>query len=70
MQSLNFSRDPWLRFLDFHQELLDYKIHLPAIPSDQFSSTTRKWLHENKLRAQNHSLSINKEAFKPHDEDL
>lgn len=63
MKALNFHERSWERFVDYHDSLLEYSVHPPALRRDQFFSVTQRWLEQGKLLCVDQELVINKEKF-------
>lgn len=63
MKILNFHQDPWERLADYHDAILEYSVHPPALAANQFFSVTQRWLDQDKLLYVDRELVINKEKF-------
>lgn len=63
MKPLNFHEDRWQRLADYHDDILEYSAHMPALKPDQFSRVRERWLDQDKLLFADHGLIINKEKF-------
>ena len=63
MKPLNFHEDHWERLADYHDDVLEYSVHTPALKPDQFSRVTERWLGQDKLLYVDRELVINKEKF-------
>ena len=63
MRPLNLEEEPWQRLADYHDDVLEYSVHPPALAPDQFFQVRQRWLDQDKLLCVDHKLVLNKEKF-------
>jgi hypothetical protein len=62
MKPLDFTRYPFERLHDFHDEMIDYFVKLPAaVPRNQVWLHINKWIIEDKASLSGDSFTFNKE---------